>query len=83
MTFENPSNGYQESVSYLTWLWCFIFGALYFAYKGIWRHFVLYLAAIPCSFGTSIFIYPFFARSIVINNYLRKGWVRYIPAKQQ
>jgi len=41
MVFKNPSNGYQEKVTGFSFLWALIFGVLYFAYKGVWRHFVI------------------------------------------
>lgn len=74
MVFENPTNGYRENVSSLTWLWALIFGAFFFAYKGIWRHFVIGIIAGILTAGISWFIYPFFAKRIVTNNYLRQGW---------
>lgn len=49
----------------LTWLWCFLFGPLFFLSKGIWLHAALSFIAASCTFGLSIFIYPFFARGIV------------------
>jgi hypothetical protein len=35
-TFENPSNGYRETISRTTYLWAFIFQWMYFAYRGLW-----------------------------------------------
>ena len=75
MQFENPSNGYRESISGLTWLWALIFGALYFAYKGIWRHFVIGLILGIFTFGISWLLYPFFAKGIVVNHYNKQGWI--------
>ena len=74
MQLENPSNGYRETVSRFTWLWALIFGALYFAYKGIWRHFVIGLILGVCTAGISWLIYPFFAKGIVVKSYQKQGW---------
>ena len=74
MKFKNKTNGYTESAS-LSWLWTFLFGFLYFAVKGNWRHAVAYLILTICTFGVAWFIYPFFAPSIMRNHYARMGWV--------
>ncbi len=35
--FRNPHNGYVEKgTGWFTWLWAFLFGSIYFAYKGVW-----------------------------------------------
>ena len=73
--YKNPANGYVEQISPMSWLWCLIFGALYFAYKGIWTHVVVSLVLAPMTLGLSWLVYPFFARSIIENSYLRKGWI--------
>jgi hypothetical protein len=72
--FRNPANGYEEDAS-SSWLWCFLFGPLYFALKGIWTHaaFSAGLAILTC--GISWLFYPFFAKSIIRRSYLRKGWI--------
>jgi hypothetical protein len=72
--FRNPTNGYTEAVG-TPWLWCLLFGCLYFAVKGIWTHAVAALAAALLTFGLSWLIYPFFARAIVEKHYLRSGWI--------
>lgn len=41
MRFENPANGYVETLS-APFLWALIFGPLYFLIKGVWRHVILY-----------------------------------------
>lgn len=74
MKFENPQNGYVEEVSGVTWFWCLLFGGFYFAFKGIWIHFVIGLIAAFFTWGLSWLIYPFFARSIVINHFQKNGW---------
>lgn len=75
MIFENQQNGYREAVS-SPFLWCLVFGVFYFAVKGIWRHAFIGTVAAILTVGISWLIYPFFARSITRNAYLRKGWVQ-------
>jgi hypothetical protein len=73
LQFKNPSNGYiEESTS--PWLWCLLFGAFYFAVKGVWRHFFIAGVLAICTFGLSWLIYPFFADDIIRTAYLRRGW---------
>ena len=72
--FQNPSNGYEEKVSYVG-LFCLLFGFLYFVVKGIWTHALLGLVLAGMTCGISWLIYPFFARGIVERYYLRRGWV--------
>lgn len=78
MTYVNQ-NGYKEETS-KEWLWSLLFGAFYFAYKGIWIHFVIYLILAIATGGVGLiflwFIYPFFASTIVENHYLKNGWKR-------
>ena len=73
--FKNPANDYTEEVSSLTWLWCFLFGGFYFAYKGIWPHFIIGIGLALLTWGVSWFLYPFFAKGIVVKSYLKKGWI--------
>lgn len=75
MIFENQQNGYQETAN-SPFLWCLLFGVLYFAVKGIWRHALIAAVAAIFTAGVSWLIYPFFAGSIVRASYLRKGWVQ-------
>jgi cobalt/nickel transport system permease protein len=72
--FKNPQNGYIEK-SPFPGFWCFIFGPFYLAVKGVWGHalFSFFLAVITCGISW-LLIYPFFARSIIRKNYLRRGW---------
>jgi hypothetical protein len=69
--FQNPSNGYTEQVRFAG-LWTLLFGPLYFAVKGVWTHAIIAFVLMPTVI--SWFIYPFFARQIVIRSYLRAGW---------
>lgn len=73
MKFRNPLNGYEEKAR-CPWLWCLMFGSLYFAVRGIWSHAVISLVFAVTTGGVSWIIYPFFASGIVRKNYLRRGW---------
>ena len=81
MHFKNPTNGYVESSS-VPFLWCLLFGCLYFAVKGIWSHVFISFVLALCTAGISWLIYPFFARSIVYKAYARKGWQEIGTAQQ-
>lgn len=72
-TLVNPVNNYEISVSY-AFLWCFLFGSFYFAYKGVWGQ--AFLSAIIAIFtcGISWLIYPFFAEKIIVDHYRKAGW---------
>jgi len=67
-------DGFTEETG-LAGLWCFLFGALYFAYKGIWGHAVISFVVALCTFGISWVVYPFFAKGIIRKAYLQRGWV--------
>jgi hypothetical protein len=71
--FRNPVNGYIEETK-LAWLWCLLFGSIYFAVKGIWTHAVAAFLFAWLTFGISWLVYPFFATKIIETSYLRKGW---------
>ncbi len=80
-TFENPSNGYRESVSGLSILWTILFGFIYLAIKGVWTHAIAALALVVVgSFTAGIggalvwIVYAFFAPTVIASNYLKKGW---------
>ena len=75
MIFKNPSNGYQEKVTGFAFLWALMFGVLYFAYKGVWRHFVIGVILNFVTLGTVWLIYPFFAKIIVVNQYRKSGCI--------
>jgi hypothetical protein len=80
--FENPSNGYQESVSKLSMLWTLLFGFIYFSVKGVWTHAIAYVALMlllgswTLGIGAVLvwIVYAPFAPAILEKNYLRKGW---------
>lgn len=74
-TFQNPTNGYTQSVGPLTsFAACLVFGVLYFAYKGVWRHAFISFFAAFLTLGISWIIYPFLAYECVRNSYLERGW---------
>lgn len=74
MRFRNPLNGYEEEVG-IAWPWCLLFGPLYFAAKGVWSHAAISLIVAIATGGLSWLVYPFFARAIVEQHYLRNGWL--------
>ena len=80
--YENPTNGYQEKVG-SAGLMCFLFGPLYFLAKGIWTHAIISAVAAILTCGLSWLVYPFCARTLVEQNYLRKGWMPVEVANRQ
>jgi hypothetical protein len=80
MKFKNTVNDHVETSNFC-FLWCSLFGPIYLAAKGIWSHaFVLMIGGIVL--GATVFfpwsfwiVYAFFAKKIVRNSYLKKGWV--------
>ena len=79
MKFRNPSNGYVETAGEIIWspLVTLIFGPIYFAVKGCWGAFVIYvLLCIPVVTILVVWIVaPFLAYSTVNNRYRRMGWI--------
>ncbi len=73
MNFRNPKNGRIEAVK-AAFLWCLLFGPLYFLYKRVWLHAIISLILIYPTDGLSWLIYPFFAHRIVVKQYLKSGW---------
>jgi len=73
MKFKNPLNDYTVSVEY-PWLWCLLFGFLYFAKHGAWAHALISFVLACLTMGGSWLLYPFFAAGIVRDAYLRRGW---------
>ena len=74
-TFKNTRNGYKQSVTQSgAFLGCLVFGAIYFAYKGVWKHFFIGWLAAFCTLGISWLVYPFFAYQCVRHSYLERGW---------
>jgi len=73
--FKNPANGYVEFVNPRSWLFCLLFGPIYFAYKGIWTHVFLSIVLAPITLGVSWLIYPFFVNSIIKGAFSKNGWI--------
>jgi hypothetical protein len=71
--FRNPLNGYEEEIG-TPWIWCLLFGCIYFAARGVWTHAVAAALLAVFTVGLSWLIYPAFARGIIETHYLRKGW---------
>ncbi|EKD55861.1 MAG: hypothetical protein ACD_59C00015G0002 [uncultured bacterium] len=69
----NAYNNHQIIVSNAG-LYCFLFGAFYLAYKGIWGHAILAIILGIFTGGISWLIYPFFAHNIIVNHYLERGY---------
>lgn len=82
MKFKNPQNDYVETSS-VPFLWALLFGPLYFAFKDILGHFLIFCSlasfmAFKVHTFSPIFVwivYAFLAPSIVKSSYLRRGWV--------
>ena len=75
LVFVNPDNNYTVTHT-CPWLWSLLFGIFYFIYVGAWTHAVIGLILALITGGLSWLVYPFFAKKILINNYLNKGWVQ-------
>ena len=74
--FKNPQNGYEETANgAFTWLWCLLFGFLYFLVKGNIVHALISFCLAIFTFGLSHLIYPFFVYGINRRKYLKNGWV--------
>jgi hypothetical protein len=72
--FKNPENGNIETIMRKDFYWCLLFGFLYFIKKKIWFHAALSFALSMVTYGISVLIYPFFLKSILQKEYLKKGW---------
>jgi hypothetical protein len=73
MRFTNPLNEHVVTVR-APWLWTLLFGPLYMAFHEAWGQALVSFVVACVTVGLSWVIYPFFARRIVRNAYLRKGW---------
>lgn len=54
----------------LHWLWCFLFGFIYFACKGMWGMAIVSLF----TFNGLLIIMPIMNRSLVRKHYENMGW---------
>ena len=69
----HPMNGHTIKVGWAR-LWVFLFGALYFAARGMWRHAILlFLLFIP-TLGIAWVYYIITAPKHVRGHYLERGW---------
>lgn len=76
LSFRHPTSGEAvKAVGSYTWLWAFLGRPFYFAYKGLWGRAVMYVFAALGTLGVSWFIYPFFAKRLVVNRYVEAGWM--------
>lgn len=84
--WKHPDSDYKERIySKLTPLWVFLFGAFYWAFRGVWRHFfIIFFAAFFIGFlysveGESIGEGEIFILSVFINGiyaFCAKGILR-------
>ena len=72
--FKNPENGNIETITRKDFYWCLLFGFLYFIKKRIWFHAIVSLLLASLTYGLSLLIYPFFVKSILQKEYLKRGW---------
>ena len=76
MRFKNPANEYiEDASSKLSWLWVLLFGPIYWAVRGVWRHCFTHLVLALVSFGIAHLIYPFFTYGILEKHYRKMGWI--------
>jgi hypothetical protein len=71
---EFGKNGTRVDITF-SWLWVFLFGVLYFAYHGNWKHFAISFLLAIFTNGLSWLIYPFFARPIMRQHFLEQGYM--------
>lgn len=73
VVFQHLKTSQQIDITQ-AWAWTLLFGFLYFAVRGIWRHAVIGLALAIVTAGISWLFYPFFAKQIVRNHLLVNDW---------
>ncbi|MCH2547802.1 MAG: hypothetical protein MK052_09375 [Alphaproteobacteria bacterium] len=80
MKFQNPQNGYTEEVTDYR-LWAFLFGPLYFAYKGVWHMFLVAAVVQSIAFVVNPGIWILTCAGVaalaggeIRKGYLKKGW---------
>lgn len=74
--YRHPVNGHIETVSSSAGHGAFWIGPIYFASRGLWAHAAGWCVAAVCTVGVSCFIYPFFARRILRQHFLQRGYTR-------
>ena len=88
--FENPSNGYQEEVTWASPASILLFGPIYLLIRGLWLHFFIFIIAFSALFpfiniGAFIvnIIYAFTIKHILEIRYLQRGWKDVTLAKKR
>jgi hypothetical protein len=76
--YRHPHTPVVEDFSY-AWVWTLFFGTFHLAVKGVWTHVAVSVFAALFTFGFSWFVYPFFARSIMVNYFRTRGYVHVTP----
>ena len=71
---KKPENGNKETITSKDFYWCLLFGFLYFIKKKIWLHAIVSFLLASVTYGLSLLIYPFFVKSILQKEYVKKGW---------
>lgn len=81
MTFENPTNGYRETVSGNSIAGAFFLGPLYLLAKGLWTHALIWtciaVALAMLAKPAVLILLPIYATvtpSLMKAHFLRKGW---------
>ena len=78
LAFKNPVNGHIVEI-YNPFGCTLLFGLFYFAKHEAWAAAIISAGALLLTYGLAWFIIPFFARAVIRNTYLRKGWMELTP----
>ena len=86
MFFEHPQSKAVLQVSTgASWLWMFLLGPIYLAFKGIWTHVVVYilvciLLAVTVIGPVLVWLgYTFATYAIIRKHYIHNGWTEVTP----
>ena len=72
MIAQHPTSGVKIKIlSDSHWLWCFLFGWLYYASKGMWGIAVISFVTI----NGLLIVFPIMNRKLVRNYHERNGWI--------
>lgn len=74
LSFKNPQNGYEVEIE-SPWAYTLLFGGFYFLRHGAVFQAIVALILSLCTAGLAWLVYPFFAKNLIRETYLRKGWV--------
>ena len=77
---KNPNKIYYASS--VSWLWTVLFGPIFFAFKGMWIHFIILLPLSLFTFGLASLIAAIFANQWVYNHYKKKGYIEFSDTKK-